>query len=47
MWAGAGSGLEPGRIGWVTTTLAPGNYELICNCAGHHAAGMYAELTVS
>ena len=45
--AGAGSGLEPGSIGWVTVTLAAGNYELICNFAGHYAAGMYAELTVS
>lgn len=45
--AGAGTGLDPGAIGWVTLQLPPGNYELICNFPGHYAAGMYAELTVS
>jgi uncharacterized cupredoxin-like copper-binding protein len=45
--AGAGTGLGPGTIGWVTLQLPPGNYELICNFAGHYAAGMHAELTVS
>ena len=44
--AGAGDGINPGAIGWVTLTLAPGNYELVCNLPGHYAAGMYAFLAV-
>ena len=44
---GAGTGLSPGTVGWVTLQLPPGNYELFCDIAGHYAAGMYAELTVS
>jgi len=36
--AGAGTGLGPGTIGWVTLELPPGNYELVCNfAAGHYA----------
>lgn len=45
--SGAGDGIDPGAIGWVTVQLAPGTYELICNLAGHYAAGMYTELTVT
>ena len=44
--AGAGEGIEPGATGWVTLTLNPGRYELICNIRGHYRAGMYAELDV-
>jgi len=45
--AGAGEeGIAPGAAGWVTLTLPPGRYELVCNLPGHYAAGMYAELTV-
>jgi len=44
--AGAGDGINPGAIGWVTLTLAPGNYELVCNLHGHYGAGMYAFLAV-
>jgi uncharacterized cupredoxin-like copper-binding protein len=44
---GAGEGITPGASGWVTATLAPGRYELVCNLPGHYAAGMYSELTVS
>jgi len=44
--AGAGDGINPGAIGWVTLTLAPGNYELVCNLPGHYGAGMYAFLAV-
>ena len=45
--AGAGDGVQPGTLGWVTLTLAPGRYELLCNIAGHYAAGAYAELDVT
>lgn len=44
---GTGNGIEPGAIGWVTLTLRPGNYELVCNEPGHYAGGMYTRLTVS
>lgn len=44
---GAGDGLRPGATGWATITLAPGRYELVCNIAGHYAAGAFAELDVS
>jgi uncharacterized cupredoxin-like copper-binding protein len=45
--ADAGDGIAPGTAGWTTLDLPAGRYELICNIAGHYAAGMYAELTVS
>ncbi|MHB1612765.1 MAG: sulfocyanin-like copper-binding protein [Actinomycetes bacterium] len=45
--AGAGDGIDPGGIGWVTLHLGPGTYELLCNLPGHYAAGMYTKLTVS
>lgn len=44
---GAGQGIAPGASGWVTITLEPGRYELLCNLPGHYAAGMYTQLTVS
>lgn len=44
--AGAGDGLDPGSIGWVSLTLPAGDYELICNLPGHYAAGMYTDLHV-
>jgi uncharacterized cupredoxin-like copper-binding protein len=44
---GAGQGILPGASGWVTVTLPPGRYELVCNLPGHYAAGMYTQLTVS
>ncbi len=43
---GAGDGIEPGGVGWVTIHLAPGRYELLCNLPGHYAAGMETGLTV-
>ena len=43
---GAGEGIAPGAAGWVTMTLRPGRYELICNLPGHSARGMYTELDV-
>jgi uncharacterized cupredoxin-like copper-binding protein len=44
--AGEGDGIAPGESGWVTLQLAPGRYELICNLAGHYAAGMWTTLVV-
>ncbi len=44
--AGAGDGIAPAASSWVTLTLAPGRYELVCNLPGHYAAGMYAQITV-
>ena len=43
----AGEGVEPGASSWTTVTLAPGQYELVCNLAGHYSAGMYTLLTVT
>jgi len=45
--AGAGEGITSRSIGWVTLTLSPGNYELVCNLKNHYANGMYQELTVT
>ena len=39
-------GIASGATGWTTINLPPGRYELVCNIAGHYAAGMYAELDV-
>lgn len=39
-------GIAPGATGWTTINLPPGRYDLVCNIAGHYAAGMYAELDV-
>jgi len=44
---GTGEGIVPGASGWMTITLAPGHYELVCNLAGHYRSGMYTELTVT
>ena len=40
------SELEPGASGSLTINLKPGKYLLICNVAGHYAAGMWTEFTV-
>jgi uncharacterized cupredoxin-like copper-binding protein len=45
--SGAGDGINAGTVGWVTLTLAPGRYELVCNQANHYADGMWQELDVS
>jgi uncharacterized cupredoxin-like copper-binding protein len=45
--AGAGDGIAPGASGWVTVTLAPGHYELVCNLPRHYTAGMYTQLNVT
>jgi uncharacterized cupredoxin-like copper-binding protein len=44
---GSGDGIAPATSGWVTVTLPPGRYEVVCNLPGHYAAGMYAQLTVN
>lgn len=45
--AGSGEGIESGSISWMTLTLKPGRYELICNLQNHYANGMYQELVVT
>ena len=44
---GAGQGILPGDASWMSITLKPGRYELVCNLPGHYAAGMYTQLTVT
>jgi uncharacterized cupredoxin-like copper-binding protein len=44
--AGSGDGITPGAASWVSLSLAPGRYELVCNEPGHYAAGMFIELDV-
>ncbi len=43
---GSGDGITAGSVSWVTVTLTPGRYELICNLPNHYAAGMYQEFDV-
>jgi len=45
--AGPGNGISTGSRSWVTLTLRPGNYELLCDVPWHYADGMYASFTVS
>lgn len=44
---GVGEGVMARTTGWITLTLAPGRYELVCNLANHYADGMWTELTVT
>lgn len=44
---GAGDGITPGSIGWVSLKLSPGHYELVCNLKNHYANGMHVAFTVS
>ncbi len=44
---GSGDGVASGSAGWVTLTLAPGRYELVCNLQNHYADGMRVELDVN
>ncbi|WP_240702072.1 hypothetical protein [Trinickia terrae] len=39
--------VAPGKSKRFTIKLAPGHYVLICNKAGHYAAGMHTSLTVA
>ena len=41
------SELDPGESGSLTLNLEPGDYLLYCNVAGHYAAGMWVEFTVT
>ncbi len=45
--SGSGEGIASGAVGWVTVTLAPGHYELVCNLKNHYANGMWQELVVT
>lgn len=45
--AGTGEGISAGSVGWVTMTLSPGRYELVCNLPNHYAGGMYQEIVVT
>jgi uncharacterized cupredoxin-like copper-binding protein len=45
--AGSGEGISSGNIGWMTVTLPPGRYELLCNQPNHYADGMRQELDVT
>lgn len=44
---GEGDGIASGGVGWVTLTLPPGHYELVCNLQNHYAGGMRQELVVT
>ena len=44
---GSGEGITSGTVGWVTITLTPGRYELLCNLSNHYTDGMRQELVVS
>ena len=43
----AGEGVLPGASSWTTLTLAPGQYELVCNLTNHYSDGMYTRMTVT
>ncbi len=45
--SGSGEGIASGAVGWVTVTLAPGRYELVCNLTNHYANGMRQEIVVT
>ena len=45
--AGKGEGITVGTTGWLTLTLPPGRYELMCNLRNHYANGMYQLLVVA
>ena len=44
---GAGDGITAGSVGWITLTVPPGRYELLCNLPNHYADGMWQELVVT
>ena len=46
-YKGEVSELQPGASGSKTLALQPGKYLLVCNIAGHYAAGMWTEFDVT
>ena len=44
--AGSGEGIAAGTVSWLTVTLAPGSYELLCNLPNHYVSGMWQGFTV-
>lgn len=44
--SGAGDGIQAGAVGWITVTLKPGRYELVCDLTNHYANGMNQEFLV-
>jgi uncharacterized cupredoxin-like copper-binding protein len=44
---GSGEGITARSAGWVTLTLKPGRYELLCNLPNHYADGMWTEFDVA
>jgi uncharacterized cupredoxin-like copper-binding protein len=44
---GAGDGITSGSASWVSVTLPPGHYEMVCNLANHYSDGMHQELDVT
>lgn len=45
--AGSGDGITSGSVGWVTLSLSPGRYELVCDEPNHYADGMWQEFDVN
>jgi uncharacterized cupredoxin-like copper-binding protein len=45
--AGTDGGISASSLGWVTLSLAPGRYELLCNIPVHYTGGIYTELEVA
>jgi uncharacterized cupredoxin-like copper-binding protein len=44
--AGSSEGIKSGTVGWVTSNLPAGRYELLCNLRNHYANGMRQLLLV-
>ncbi len=44
---GEAKDIAPGSVRWLTLTLSPGRYVLICNLSGHYELGMHARLTAT
>jgi len=44
---GSGDGITARSAGWVTLTLKPGLYELLCNLPNHYVDGMWTEFDVA
>lgn len=44
---GTGAGITPGGRSWVTVSLKPGSYELVCDIPWHYANGMFTLIRVT